>query len=255
MTDLPILFSAPMVLAILAGTKTQTRRILKADVPPAPAMDAVHPNNMARHSAPYLDSYCSSERTEANPRRMSRNWCWWTRDDRTCLPMFKVRWVPGDRLWVKETFGAFGHWEIRDDEDGDLDEWHFIDLTADRGLSYRFDLTGISGRRVAGEPTWHVRPSLFMPRAASRITLDVTNVRVERLQDITLADELAEGAPIDHSYRDTSRDGSGSPMIRIGPGQWVTPRGWYHRLWDALNGPGAWDANPWVVPIDFKRVA
>jgi hypothetical protein len=72
-----------------------------------------------------------------------------------------------------------------------------------------------------------------MPRAASRINLDVTGVRVEQLQDISEADAKAEGSPL----------ASGS----------YSHRGWYRELWGEINGPGSWDANPWVWVIEFRR--
>ena len=86
-----------------------------------------------------------------------------------------------------------------------------------------------------------------MPRWASRLTLTVTDVRVERLQDISEADAIAEGcAPLSH------------PMGRadllwheIGPDQWQAPSRWYRTLWDSINGAGAWADNPWVVAVSF----
>ena len=91
--------------------------------------------------------------------------------------------------------------------------------------------------------TW--RPSIFMPRAASRITLEVTGVRVERLQDISEADAMSEGAPPSHPSIDRISREYGYPDF---------PRSWYAQLWDHINGPGSWEANPWVFVVSFKRV-
>ena len=111
MTDRPIIFSAPMIKSLIAGRKSQTRRLNIGEVPEPPAHDAVSPWSVERgdklHPAPYLDSYCGDPKTSANPRGMSDRWCWWTRDDRPGR-QFKVSYVPGDRLWVRETFARVG---------------------------------------------------------------------------------------------------------------------------------------------------
>lgn len=236
MADRPILFSAPMVRAIISeakqpGTgKTQTRRVLKAEVPPSPGDDAWLRKSFGgthvdapKHAHPYLDSYRNAKRTSDNPGAMSENWCWWTRDDRQCLPTFRVRYVPGDRLWVKETWA--------DDEQFG-------------GVLYR-------ANHVGDDPIgngW--RPSMFMPRKISRLTLAVTAVRIERLQDITVSDAIAEGCgrPV------IPDDLKSHPLANhIGP----PARNAFAALWERINGEtGAksWEANPWVVAITFNPV-
>lgn len=202
MTDRPILFSGPMVRSIIAeckkpGTgKTQTRRVLKAEVPPMPSDEVVH---RAKHERPYLDAYAKSPM-----------WCWWTRDDRCCLPQFDVGYAAGDSLWVRETWA--------DDEQFG-------------GVLYRAD-------DPDADPVgngW--RPSIFMPRKHSRITLSVTDVRVQRLQDISDADAWAEGV----TGRGLSRyEGESIALFRD--------------LWDSINGkrPGrSWADNPWIVAVSF----
>lgn len=161
MTERPILFSAPMVRALLAGTKTQTRRV-------------------------------------ATPRR-------------SIEPMTDEcpYGQPGDRLWVRETWSAHSA----------------------GGFMYA---ASWDAHALIGHPKW--RPSIHMPRAASRITLEVTGVRVERLQEITRGDAMAEGCPF--------------PNMAAGH----DPREWYAKLWNDINGPGSWDANPWVWAITFRRV-
>lgn len=225
MTDRPILFSAPMVRALLQGRKTQTRRILHG-VPDAPAMDAVHPANKIRHAAPYLDAYCGQPKTDSNPRGMGPRWCWWTRDDRPG-PLFNVGYAPGDRLWVRE--GC---------------------MIADRsaGFDVTHNATGSTvGYLADGEGEWvdrakvagiRKRPGIHMPRWASRLTLAVTDVRVERLQDISQTD--AEGEGVRAVY--------GEPFD---PASDITGRRMFELLWDHINGVGAWEANPWVAAISF----
>jgi hypothetical protein len=97
----------------------------------------------------------------------------------------------------------------------------------------------LGGRRTKGvvTPTWWKRPAIFMPRAASRITLEVTGVRVERLQDISEADAEEEGWPR------PAPDGT--------PHMAATT--WFCSLWESINGPGSWDANPWIWVVEFRR--
>ncbi len=185
MKERPILFSAPMVKAILAGNKTQTRRIVK---------DEAVEGATAR-GCPYGTT--------------------------------------GDRLWVKETFfdaRLFKHEPL------------FAAMKLD--YIYRADYDYREGKR---EPSviadHHWKPSIFMPRAASRITLEITGVRVERLQDISEDDAKAEGfIPMKIG---------GTPQSAIGG---ETYRDGYAYLWDGINGVGAWAKNPWVWVIAFKKL-
>jgi len=193
MTDRPILFSGPMVRALLDGSKTQTRRLMK-------------PDGKYR-----LDLVCPAD---GGPARCPYG-------------------QPGDRLWVRETFYAFGRWETRYSAKKGRDEWHFIDMTAECGNWYFYDATSQPDaekfRRSSITPMWWKRPAIFMPRWASRITPEITGVRVERLWDISDADARAEGC-------------EGTKLS-------------YAKLWDAINGPGSWDANPWVWVVEFRRQA
>lgn len=206
----PMLYSGPMVRAILAGTKTQTRRVVK----PAPrTVDGVPDWKSVR--CPYGQ--------------------------------------PGDRLWVRETFYAFGRWVTQFNAKKGRDEWHFIDMTLESGKSYLHPASDsqpqpMGGKRHKGgiTPTWWKRPAIFMPAAASRITLEVTGVRVERLQDISETDALAEGIV---QLRD---GGFGLPA---GEHYHATdPRISYWSLWDHINGPGSVEANPWVWVVEWPAL-
>ncbi|MGE8376047.1 MAG: hypothetical protein ACN6N5_11980, partial [Diaphorobacter nitroreducens] len=90
----------------------------------------------------------------------------------------------------------------------------------------------------------HWRPSIHMPRWASRILLEITSVRVERLQDINQADAQAEGAPPGHPSIDQISREFGYPDF---------PRSWYAQLWEEINGPDSWAQNPWVWVVEFER--
>ena len=189
MKERPILFSAPMVRAILAGQKTQTRRVVK----------------------PQPDPGCVGHFGLGNPfvRTAERN---------VGCPYGQ----PGDRLWVRETWREFIDSECVDGVRHELG----------RDVLYRAD--GDSSKFA-----W--RPSIFMPRWASRINLEVVHVRVEKLQDISEADAIAEGAPGGH--------GSIPGYLYA-----ATPHEHYRHIWESINGTGSWDANPWVWVVEFKRI-
>lgn len=210
MTDRPILFSGPMVRALLDGSKTQTRRVVSQ-----------------RH-LPQID--LSRGAVVAN----------WSKP----MPYGQ----PGDRLWVRETFYAFGRWETRYSAKKGRDEWHFIDMTAECGNWYFYDATSQPDaekfRRSSITPMWWKRPAIFMPRWASRITLEITGVRVERLHEISAADAMAEGM---ESYAL-----NGKPSVT---GKLNLPSEYYRYLWETINGAGSWDANPWVWVVEFRRQA
>jgi hypothetical protein len=146
---------------------------------------------------------------------------------------------PGERLWVREAFFAFGRWDTRFNAGKGRDEWYFTDMTLASGQRWRYEADGGPGadphaRREAGAvPAWHKRPALFMPRAASRIVLEIVGVRIERLRDISAEDALAEGV-----VTDTADD----PVLA------------YRAVWERINGDGSWDANPLVWVVEFETV-
>lgn len=223
MKERPILMSAPMVRAILAGTKTQTRRVVR------------HPN--------IADVEEWAPPTNEDPR--------WELGYRPTggagASLGHVRCPyggPGDRLWVRETWGLHIHTDYtcwnRDSIRGRSPE----DLACSWALAYAADATSVYD-------FW--RPSIHMPRWASRITLDVTSVRVERLQDITEEDARAEGV------EPMKGVGADQPIIdvpRRGRTQGTHPHVLaFAVLWDTINGKRAhWQSNPWVWVISFRRV-
>ena len=197
MTDRPILFSALMVRAILAGTKTQTRRVAK------------HP--LAQNLSYIVD--------------IGKGWFG---DEEGEVQIRCPYGQPGDRLWVRETWQAVSG--------NDRARHIMTHPRPDRGwLEY-------AATPRADEPAYKWRPSIHMPRWASRITLEVTGVRVERLQDISEADAMAEG--VHYSLLE---------KIQAGQDRWA--RHAYKKLWESINGPGSWDLNPWVWVVEFKGVA
>jgi len=139
---------------------------------------------------------------------------------------------PGDQLWVRES------WRHREIGEGAREGRHRCDYV------YR----ATENVDALGLERW--KPSIHMPRAASRITLEVTGVRVERLQDISEADAHAEGVTRDTEPCDHKRF-SCEDVGCLGP----THRAAFGQLWEDLNGSGSWKSNPWVWVIGFKKVA
>lgn len=210
MNEHPILFSGEMVRAILEGRKTQTRRVIKNVCPWVTRV-----TNDGSEELPW--AFVGGNGEHAGYDRCPYG-------------------APGDRLWVRETWNLarfsrdeFGHVDDVDYWEGPLSKahpgqpWHVI---------YRAECDD------PDEETW--RPSIFMPHWACRTLLEITNVRVERVQDITPDDAMAEGIMIgsldSHGFRCELR-----------------PE--FHQLWDSINAKRGygWDVNPWVWVVEFKR--
>ena len=213
MKERPILFSAPMVQAILDGRKTQTRRAVKPQ--PAGEIRRVEPDINHWIDTKYWERQNQKENRGIGTRGFA---CTYGQ--------------PGDRLWVRETWM-------------DLQGTGIEIVTGSRErYAYGADTPrgsyGDDQRKCYGLK-W--RPSIHMPRAASRITLEITSVRVERLQDISEADAQAEGVTDDGSLV-TDLDGKdrGGTIAA------------YATLWEVINGVGSWDDNPWVWVLQFKHL-
>lgn len=221
MKSRPILFTATMIRALLDGRKSQTRRIVKDW-------------NIVR----------VSDRTEfcdRSPYPLSRK----DRGDAAYVELDDGRFVglpcpyggPGDLLWVKES------WAYRLDcdhlngtqlyERGVRQAWYWADGP---GKTCRTGCAGAAGR---------VRAARFMPRWASRLTLKITEVRVQRLQEISEEGALAEGVSWEPGDQEAN-------VRKWGTEQ--TARMRYADLWDHINGPGSWEANPWVWAISFEVI-
>ena len=196
MEERPILFSAPMVQAILAGQKTMTRRVVKI-------------NESGRVS------------------RGGRQWETYSKDIYLACPYGVV----GDRLWVRETWTNNNVMPICDRPHGDY--------------IYRADITENGASKWAA--SW--KPSIHMFRIASRINLEITGVKIERLNQISNADILREGIRSESCNICVHTGGSGcdSCFSILKP---------FRELWDSINGktPGkSWDDNPWVWSVSFRR--
>jgi hypothetical protein len=210
-TDRPIIFSAPMIRALLDGRKTQTRRVLCQHDP-----DRDPPS-----AGPYLAGHKAATWTD----REGSAWRY---------PGAKGA-ATGDRLWVRETWSAImnGGWTIADARRRMFDE----------KIVYRADGNGFED----GDGWW---PSIHMPREFSRLTLTVTDVRVQRLQDISEEDAWAEGCK-PGELNDRGEPFPAEEFDPHGAIGWDNARDWFADLWETLHGPDAWDANPWVVALTF----
>lgn len=207
MKERPILFNGPMVRAILAGQKTQTRRVAKKPVR--------HPDlgNMYTPGALVL---------EREPQHVI---------DRAC-PYGQ----PGDRLWLREATIKV--------EDHGYDGPVYVESDEGRAC-LEGGLAPGPDDCVEVEPhEFRIRPSIHMPRSYCRILLEITGVRVERLQDISEADARREGVTIQGRHKIGYCAGEIlPPAVRA-----------YRELWEEINGPGSWEANPWVWVVEFRRL-
>lgn len=277
MKERPILFSAPMVRALLADTKTQTRRVVKPQPP-----------SWARHYWGAQGTYSGV----AEPRHYWANFPTgeqafeadadfdiWPGRDKSDQPSDEDIFGGGGfespfgseanciksaaRLWVREAFRFTDVFDAdspsrvgeRCIDAGYRTPWAPLQFEAD-GARVNWQHTGTPPHEGPPQPG-KLRPAMFMPRWASRITLEVTGVRVERLQEISEADAVAEGiesrqvSDADTRWLRYDRDESeGKAYSTTGDA-----RASYRSLWESINGPGSWAANPWVWVVEFTRIA
>lgn len=216
MTERPILFSAPMVRALLAGTKMQTRRIVKPQ-PVGPFMPLISFNHGREEIAFGPEN---RDRSGIGPR-------WWR------CPYGQL----GDTLWVREAWQS-------DVEDGPLKPSEIPP-----GHPFFYAAGGSKDAGMLAVACAGFRPSIHMPRWASRISLRITDVRVERLNAISEADAKAEGLiPTRH---DTEACWKWSQEDAV---HYEFASSAYRALWEHINGPGSWVANPWVWCVSFERI-
>lgn len=236
MTDRPIIFSGPMVRALMDGRKTQTRRIIsRVRTFALPDLGAVtlHGEDLARamqNAAEFrhLDGDSWSWQADAFAHQAPATRTTW---------MAHIGYAPGDRLWVREAWAPIS--ACTHDDPG------AAALAA--GGFYRAD-DGTTDGEIA---RW--RPSIHMPRSASRITLVVADVRIQRLQDISEDDAKAEGPGFVGKHSGQVCESVAAHRLGRGP-RWRNARDWYADLWDTLHGRDAWAANPWVVALTFRPI-
>ena len=198
MTDRPIIFSAPMVQALLAGRKSMTRRVLRPQPP------------------------------EWVTRMTHEGRCGWIGSGDGHGTLMHVPYAVNDRLWVREVF-AYG-WPVEGNH-------QLPECNQEHAITYRAE-----GNQPFGGGRWH--SPIHMPRWASRLTLIVTDVRVQRVQDISEADAVAEGVCETAFWeRAEHKVSAGAP--------WSVDRLAFADLWNILHSPEAWALNPWVCALTF----
>lgn len=205
----PIIFSTPMVQAILAGRKTQTRRI-------------AHVPNYIHEGINIMDWGLSK-----HPFFDGKEWRYHVQvdvDECATVGMRNPYGKVGDILYVRETWC----WDYKD--------------YPERTEKYYFYKADTPENYLASGERWY--PSIHMPRAAARIFLKITDISVERLQDITEEDAQAEGVEKSFAYEYGTPDGLGSAS---------TWRAGFKRLWGNINGEGSWEQNPWIWKISFEQ--
>lgn len=197
-TEHPILFSTPMVKAILEGRKTQTRRII-TDKQVLATIEVIKNG---------IENLC--------------------------------KYKTGNTLWVREEHYRYGFWKKNGLTKKGNQKWVFFAASEDvKYFDNPPDVYRISRDKFNPElRQWYKRLARFMPKSACRIKLEITNIRVERLQDISESDAKAEGVE----------------TLGLYPGYNVSNRGKYEGLWNLINGNDSWDLNPWVWVIEFKRI-
>lgn len=237
----PILFRAEMVRAILEGRKTQTRRLVKPQPSEhfLPTVGWYHPTRICNGEyVPGKRTFGASDTTEDYPSP----------------------YAIGNLLWVKET------WSTHNRDVGNV--------CGDDSVAFRADsVNGIipglfANCRDLPEKSFLWRPSIFMPSVLSRITLEITGVRCERLQNITEADAKAENAEPLMERLMVGREAMRCPeadfhanlvqqgwtVLSPGVAQRVSFRAGFERLWKSIHGPESWEANPWVWVIEFRKL-
>ena len=232
MTDRPILFSGPMVRALLEGRKTQTRRVLSANnlriwmggldfgggfVKPnaelfAMAMNDARQFRMIEHTLAWVTNPAAHQESAVLAQWQG-----------------KLSVSVGNRLWVREAWRCNG-W---------AKDVATIFYRASEGDGYTAmcEQYPVDGKTYL-RPTASWRPSIHMPRWVSRLTVVVDGVKVERLQDISEADAIAEGCT-------PNNEG-------LNPNHYGPSRDIFQNLWTQINGPGSWEANPWVAAYTFR---
>lgn len=218
----PLLMRPEMAKASLARTKTQTRRAMN----PQPIHEV---------------ESCTNGWYQADPGASSSG----------NTPFGCPYGKPGDLLWVKETHWRWGRWVRNGLTKRGKPAWRFkVVKRQDRPFEAAFeDLNDPPLRKTKSgwnrtQLGWHKRPSIFMPRRASRLILEIVSVRVQRLQDISEEDAKAEGVP-SASYYINPLTSSRAAYSHVKA---------FRGLWESINGKGSWNKNPYVWVVEFRKV-
>jgi DNA-directed RNA polymerase subunit H (RpoH/RPB5) len=215
----PILFSTAMVQAILDGRKTQTRRVVK----PQPYTVRKGKAWQKDYVTVWSDDFFEIVTTDKHPET----------GQQIVKPIKCPYGQAGDVLWVRETWAHTSQLNINSED-------------VNYGYVYKAD-----GQPWEDYEGWRWRPSIHMPREAARLFLRITNVRVERLQEISEEDAINEGVERKHGnaleiqWKCYGNDNAA----------FFSPSYSFRTLWQSINGPESWEANPWVWVVEFERIS
>lgn len=216
------LFVPAMTAAIIANCKTKTRRVVKLP-PPLSKLDAWERTEVG-----------GTDVTDERGRNVSLHAAVLHTHTGQCVepPMG----IPGDRIWVRETHYAWGRW-VRDGVTRTGKQK--LRFMRDPGVAVRFMVPadGVASKRITGYSCWHKRSSLFLCRADARLWLEITDIDVERLQEISEVDAVAEGCA------EESKNGVGRSAVDA-----------FRDLWCRLHGAASWAENPLVWVVSFRQI-
>lgn len=232
----PILFSTPMVQAILEDRKTQTRRTRGLEEINKNPDDWHRVGDPIRKICRFWDS---SKEKDPNPIDIHYGFCFnGNRNHDLYIPCPYGK--PGDRLWVRETWLKLVEEHIMDAPIGMAPYIYRANCDADSEDARKDYIR-------AGYP-YQWKPSIHMPEAAARIWLEITDISVERLQDISKEDAIAEGIePVADGYKNYMPKLSSTSQFC-----WPTAYHSFQSLWESINGTESWDLNPWLWVVKFK---
>lgn len=220
MRERPIIFNGPMVRAVLSNDKTQTRRTKGLEYVSRPENDP--------------DGWCCARVADGHAYMVYKH----SPHERAIrCPYGK----PGDRLWVREAWSN----DFANHYPHDV-VWYAADNGRRHDIELRNGVRGIYSPKSGAFVPFRWKPSIHMPRSACRLILEIVRVRVERLQAVTEAEARAEGIHQQSTTGWFSVAGTG--------GAGTTACAAFALLWQSINGPGAWEANPWVWVVEFRRV-
>ena len=255
MKFIPILYSIPMVQALLDDRKFVTRR--------TKGLEVINKNpSLFRYDGVNQSDWCSDD------IEIDKSIFWFEHLDNNGKYLEKYEPIKcpygnvGNVLWVRETYYAYGKWEKNGKTKTGKQKWVFKDLTfwnknmPDGGYKYADNPPSNFKKGKSIVEGYYKRPSLFMPKAACRIFLQITDIRVERLQGITNEDSLKEGIEIGETVK-CPLSGNNLHTYKnyvTNEFKWFNPKLSFNTLWQSINGKESWDANPWVWVIVFERI-
>ena len=240
MKERPIIFQPKSVKGTLKGDKTQTRRLVKLKTIPIEYVTHICKDGSGKGFIAWIISNESKDKTQAEMDKLTVER--YPNNEGFPCPYGEI----GDRLWVRESFYACGTWVKNGLTKNGKQKWKFKDLT----VKYKYfdNPPKYIHKGRNNELGWYKRPALFMPRKAARLILEITDRRVERLQNITAHDAIAEGIFWSDHHQGYVVDEDGSCFYKNDPTES------YYKLWVIIHGSKSWDENSFVWVVQYKKI-